>query len=463
MARATAIFFICLLVASQARARVRNKDDGSSSGSPYVDPKWPIMFFTIIAVHLGNTNSCVSGYTDAGEGFKICIPSWVAIADDGGFLVGEAAKKHGAADPQAAAFGFKRLLGRRFTGFDHEVIQRLADRVPYKIVESGAGGVNIELRSTATGRANRLDVSTAAALVVARLKASAETYLGLKVHDAVVTVPDYFYEGQRDAAMDAAAEFAGLTTARIIDEPTAAAVSHGIHKWLRNEGSLLVLHVGGGTTDASVLCYNDGVFQGCGCKRDLHLGGDDFDQRITDHFVELIQQKHDLDIRNDRIALGKLRTECERAKKELSSRDVAHVRVPDTGLAEPLTRATLEELNHDLFEKIVALVDKVEVRGNKLSENKDLIDEVLLVGGSARIPMIQRLISNYFEAKKPVTAVEPDDSFVYGGPLLVQPYGDAYECMGVAGRRQWHVSDVCHPRNFRPRLSLTKPLSVHSV
>ena len=331
--------------------------------------------------------------------------------------------------------------------------------MPYKIVESDFGGVDIELRSNATGVAMPLHVSTAAAMLVADLKARAETYLGLKVHDAVVIVPGYFYEGPRDAAMDAAAEFARLTTARIIDEPTAVAVSHGIHKWMRNDGNLLVLHVGGGTTDASVLRYHDGVFEGCGYKHDLHLGGDDFDQRITDHFVELIHKKHGLDIRNDTIALGKLRTECERAKKELSTRDVAHIRVPGTGLSEPLTRAKFEELNHDLFQRVVALMDKVKIRGNKLSDNKELIDEVLLVGGSSRIPMIQRLISNYFEAKKPVTAVEPDESVVYGGPLLEQPYGDGYECMGVAGRRQyWHRSDSCYPRTSVPHLLVLKSL-----
>jgi heat shock protein 5 len=327
--------------------------------------------------------------------------------------------------------------------------------VPYKIVESDAGGVNVELRSRATGVAKQLHVSTAVAIVVAHLKASAEAYLGLEVHDAVVIVPDYFSEGPQDEAMDAAAEFARLTTARIIDEPTAAAVSHGIHKWLRNEGTLLVVHVGGGTTVASVLKYHDGVFEGCGFRNDLLLGGDDFDQRIVDHFVELIQKKHGLDIRNDRIALGKLRTECERAKKELSTRDVAHVRIPDTGLSEPLTRAKLEELNRDLFQRVVELVDEVEVRGSKLSENKDLIDEVLLVGGSARIPMIHRLISDYFEAKKPVTVVDPDKPDVYGGALLAQPYGDSYECMGVGGRRQyWHISDLCYPRTSKPRFSL---------
>ncbi|KAM0906482.1 hypothetical protein ACQ4PT_016736 [Festuca glaucescens] len=316
--RATAVFFVCLLVASQASARILGKDDvldstERSSDSPY-DSKWPIMFFTIIAVHLGNTNSCVAGYTDAGEGFKICIPSWVALADDGSVLVGEAAKNHGVTDPQAAAFGFKRLLGKKYFSYDHEGIQRLAERVPYKIVESDEGGVSVELRSRATGVAKRLHISTAAAMVIAHLKTSAETYLSLKVHDAVLIVPD-FTEGPRDAAMDAAAEFARLTTARIIDEPTAAAVSHGIHKWIRNEGNLLVVHVGGGATAASVLRYHDGVFERCGHGYDLHLGGDDIDQRIMDHFVELIQKKHGLDIRNDSIALGKLRTECERAKR----------------------------------------------------------------------------------------------------------------------------------------------------
>ncbi|PNT65288.1 hypothetical protein BRADI_4g39850v3 [Brachypodium distachyon] len=405
-------------------------------------PSRPFRLGSVIAVRLGNTRSCVSGYGNGHAGapvFRFCIPSWVAFSDDGAALVGEAAKDHAAANPQAAVFGFKRLLGKTF---GHEDVQR--ESFPYKIVykETSSTGTGIQV-----AKKQLLHVEDVAAMVLAELKCRAEAFLGHKVHYAVLTVPSYFRDASRLAAFDAVTS-AGLEPVRIIDEPTAAALAHGLHE---NEitKNVLVLHVGGGTAEATVLVHEDGVFEAIGTWHDAHLGGDDFDRRTANHFLQLIREKHSVDIGNDTAKLWKLRAECERAKKELSDRDVARVSVNSivdgVDLFEPLTRAKFEELNHDLFGRIMSVVDKAMV-GSELAEKKELVDEIVLVGGSSRMPRIQELISDYFGGRQVrigTAAVEPDEAVVHGGALLSHPTAGGYECLGGERRQFGASTDLC--------------------
>ncbi|XP_066162725.1 heat shock 70 kDa protein BIP3-like [Oryza sativa Japonica Group] len=393
----------------------------------YGPPRVPHRLGTVIAVDLGNTNSCVAGYGDEADApplFRLCIPTSVAFTGDGDALVGEAAKNH-----PAAISGFKRLLGTRFGSPE---VRRAAEHLPYKIVD-WCTMAHIEVNAGAGGAARSVYASDVASMVIAELKARAEARLaggGKKVHNAVVTVPYYFSDGPREAAMNAA-RMAGLTTVRIIDEPTAAAVSHGLHHGrLRDGGNVLVLHVGGGTSAATVLTYDNAVFEAVASRHDAHLGGDDFDARIAGRFSQLIKRDHGGGV--DDIAPAKLKSQCELAKRTLSSHDVAQ----------------FEELNHDLFEKVISLVDAAMAEARRAVAGFDVIDEVVLVGGSTKIPRIRELIKNYFAGKEAtvkatasigggaVVVVEPEEAVVHGGGLLSHPMEDGYHCMGAGGRRQ---------------------------
>lgn len=417
----------------------------------YGPPRVPHRLGTVIAVDLGNTNSCVAGYGDEADApplFRLCIPTSVAFTGDGDALVGEAAKNH-----PAAISGFKRLLGTRFGSPE---VRRAAEHLLYKIVD-WCTMAHIEVNAGAGGAARSVYASDVASMVIAELKARAEARLaggGKKVHNAVVTVPYYFSDGPREAAMNAA-RMAGLTTVRIIDEPTAAAVSHGLHHGrLRDGGNVLVLHVGGGTSAATVLTYDNAVFEAVASRHDAHLGGDDFDARIAGHFTQLIKRDHGGGV--DDIAPAKLKSQCELAKRTLSSHDVAQVNLHATNLANgaafsfsgSLTRAQFEELNHDLFEKVISLVDAAMAEARRAAAGFDVIDEVVLVGGSTKIPRIRELIKNYFAGKEATVkatasigggaavVVEPEEAVVHGGGLLSHPMEDGYHCMGAGGRRQ---------------------------
>ncbi|KAF0889470.1 hypothetical protein E2562_024529 [Oryza meyeriana var. granulata] len=410
----------------------------------YGPPRVPHRLGSVIAVDLGNTNSCVAGYSAADETaplFRLCIPTSVAFADDGAALVGESAKNH-----PAAISGFKRLLGRRFDSPD---VQRATDKLPYKIFD-WCTRTHIEVKAGNGGAARSMYAADVASMVIAELKARGEAYLGGNVHNAVVTVPYYFSDGPREAAMNAA-RMAGLMTVRIIDEPTAAAVSHGLHRnKLRNGGNVLVLHVGGGTSDATVLTYDNAVFEALASRHDLHLGGDDFDDKIADHFVHLIKHSHGIDIADDDLAVAELKAQCERAKKTLTSHDTAQVNLHSQlangvnfSFSGSLTRAQFEELNHDLFQKVISLVETAMAETKRAAAGFDMIDEVVLVGGSTRIPRIRELVKNYFDGKETtnissgvVVVVEPDEAVVNGGGLLSHPMEDGYPCMGAGGRRQ---------------------------
>ncbi|KAM3272173.1 hypothetical protein ACQJBY_042402 [Aegilops geniculata] len=395
----------------------------------------------VIAIDLGNTNSCVAGYSH-GHGqvetmFQLCIPTWVTFPGDGSVLVGEDAKNHAAPNP---IFGFKRLLGKSRLGARRGGgAETHGPRAVYKVIGRERPLVQVQM---ADGAVKNLGADEITAMVLAKLRESAEAYLGRAIQEAIVTVPQQYNDPSR-YLMLRAAELAGLRVTRMIDEPTAVAVAHGLHRKLRDEGNVLVLHVGGGTSDARVMSYVDGVFKFMGAEEDPFFGGQDFDQRIVDHFVKLIKEKHGKDLlSNDDngSALGRLRTACEQAKKALSSQDVAELSIKSlvdgVDFSGSLTRAEL-----DLFLRAMALVEGA-MRQAELDKNKDLFDEIVLVGGSTMIPGIRRLVADYFDGRKlkNINAlVMPDQTVTLGAALLSHPTANGYPCMG-GDRRQWGYS-----------------------
>ncbi|KAG2631228.1 hypothetical protein PVAP13_2NG006902 [Panicum virgatum] len=352
--------------------------------------------------------------------FQLCIPSWVAFADDGAVLVGEDARNHAAVNPQAAVSGFKRLLGKRLTRvLEREFGQRVKENLSYKIDVDKDVWPHIQV-TTSDGEVRLLGVEKLTAMVVAKLKETAEAYLGHRVEAAIFTLPLEFSDEASRGAAFFTGRLAGFEAMRVLSEPTAAANAHGVDERLRDEGSVVVLHVGGGTAEASVLTLVDGAYEALGLEHDPFFGGQDFDRRITDHFVGLVRSKHGKDIGGDGAALDKLRTACERAKKTLSHQDHARVTVESlvdgVDLAEPLTRAEFEELNHDLFLKVVELVDKVVSQARDYyMDSKLVIDEVVLIGGSTMIPKLRELVRDYFGGTKELsTRIKPDEVVTIG-------------------------------------------------
>ncbi|KAL6643690.1 hypothetical protein ACP70R_018456 [Stipagrostis hirtigluma subsp. patula] len=404
----------------------------------------------VIAIDLGNTNSCVAGYAAGGASeamFHHCIPSWVAITDGGTVLVGEDAMNHAAVNREAAISGFKRLLGTRLVSIDErEFVRRVTENIPIKVVEKDMRP-HIQGK-TRDGVVRHFSVEQITSMVFAKLKQAAETHLGHRVQRAVFTLPGHYgSEASRHAVLYASTD-ADLHAVRVLDEPIAAAVAYGLHTKLRDEGNVLVLHIGGGTAEASVLTFVDGVFEFLGGDLEPFFGGQDFDQRIVDYFIELVRNKHGKDISKDMGALRKLRTACEQAKKTLSDQENAQVNinslVDGVDLLESLTRAKFEELNFDLFLKVMELVHRVMLQA-ELAENKESIDEIVLIGGSTMIPKIQKLVKDYFDGKELNTNLKQDEVVTFGAALLGHPAANGYPCMGVNNRYQvGSASDNCY-------------------
>lgn len=382
---------------------------------------------TVIGIDLGTTYSCVGVFKNGrveiiqnDQGNRI-TPSYVAFMDNGERLVGDAAKNQATLNPESTVFDVKRLIGRKFSDKSVQADKKL---VPYMIV-SDKDKPMIEV--TQQGKVQRFAPEEVSAMVLQKMKTTAEAFLGKEIHSAVVTVPAYFNDAQRQATKDAGT-IAGLKVERIINEPTAAAIAYGMDK-TGGEANVLVFDLGGGTFDVTLLTIDNGVFEVLATNGDTHLGGEDFDQRVMQYFIKMMKKKSDVDISNDKRALQKLRKEVERVKRALSSQQQARLEIEDLAdgfdFSETLTRARFEELNNDLFKKTLGPVARV-MEDSDLSKSE--IDEVVLVGGSTRIPKVQELLKEYF-GKEPSKGINPDEAVAYGaavqGGILSGEGGDA--------------------------------------
>ena len=370
----------------------------------------------VIGIDLGTTYSCVGIFKNGrveiipNELGNRITPSFVGFTDDEK-LVGESAKNQVSNNPLRTVYVVKRLMGRNF---DDKEVQRDLKYVPYKVV-SKAGKPYVQIETT--NGVKQLSPEEISAMILVKMKEVAEAYLGREVKYAVVTVPAYFNDAQRQATKDAGL-IAGLDVLRIINEPTAAAIAYGMVKE-SGEKNIIVFDLGGGTFDVSLLTIDNGVFEVVATAGDTHLGGEDFDQRLTEHFCKIFKKKNNgVDIKKDPRAFQKLRTEVEKAKRDLSS--VHQVKVSIEGImdgidfSETITRARFEELCADLFKKTLQPVGQVlDDSGMKKTE----IDEVVLVGGSTRIPKVQQLIKDFFNGKEPNRGINPDEAVAYGAAV----------------------------------------------
>ncbi|PSN30279.1 Heat shock 70 kDa protein cognate 3, partial [Blattella germanica] len=337
-------------------------------------------------------------------------PSYVAFTPDGERLIGDAAKNQLTANPENTVFDAKRLIGRDWSD---ATVQHDIKFFPFKVKEKNSKP-HIEVT---TSQGDKLFApEEISAMVLGKMKETAEAYLGKKVTHAVVTVPAYFNDAQRQATKDAGT-ISGLVVMRIINEPTAAAIAYGLDK-REGEKNVLVFDLGGGTFDVSLLTIDNGVFEVVSTNGDTHLGGEDFDQRVMDHFIKLYKKKKGKDIRKDNRAVQKLRREVEKAKRALSASHQVRIEIESffegDDFSETLTRAKFEELNMDLFRSTMKPVQKVL---DDADMNKKDVDEIVLVGGSTRIPKVQQLVKEFFGGKEPSRGINPDEAVAYGAAV----------------------------------------------
>jgi len=373
---------------------------------------------TVIGIDLGTTYSCVGVYKGGrveiianDQGNRI-TPSYVAFTKEGERLIGDAAKNQLTSNPENTIFDAKRLVGRMYNDAS---VQSDKKFFPFKLTEKNKKPhVDVEISD---GKRQTFSPEEISAMVLTKMKKTAEEYLGSTVTHAVVTVPAYFNDAQRQATKDAGT-IAGLNIMRIINEPTAAAIAYGLDKDKEGEKNVLVFDLGGGTFDVSLLTIDSGVFEVLATNGDTHLGGEDFDQRVMDHFMKVYKKKTGKDIRKDNRAVQKLRREVEKAKRALSSTHSARIEIESffdgEDFSETLTRAKFEELNNDLFRGTLKPVQKV-LEDAELKKNE--IDEIVLVGGSTRIPKIQQLVKEYFNGKEPSKGINPDEAVAYGAAV----------------------------------------------
>jgi len=371
---------------------------------------------TVIGIDLGTTYSCVGVFKNGrveiianDQGNRI-TPSYVAFTKDGERLIGDAAKNQLTTNPENTVFDAKRLIGREFKD---KTVQSDIKLFPFAVKEKNSKPhINVE---TSQG-VKEFAAEEISAMVLGKMKEVAESYLGKEVTHAVVTVPAYFNDAQRQATKDAGV-IAGLTVMRIINEPTAAAIAYGIDK-KEGEKNILVFDLGGGTFDVSLLTIDSGVFEVVSTNGDTHLGGEDFDQRVIEHFIKLYKKKKGKDLRTDTRAVQKLRREVEKAKRSLSSNHQVRIEIESLfdgeDFSETLTRAKFEELNMDLFRSTMKPVELV-IKDSGLKKNE--IHEIVLVGGSTRIPKVQQLVKEFFNGKEPSRGINPDEAVAYGAAV----------------------------------------------
>jgi molecular chaperone DnaK len=369
----------------------------------------------VVGIDLGTTNSCVAimeggkpRVIENAEGSRV-TPSVVAFTDSGEVLVGQPAKRQAVTNPENTIFAIKRLIGRRY---DDPIVEKDKTLVPYKIVRGDNGDAWVEIRG------KRYSPSQISAFVLQKMKETAEAYLGEPVTEAVITVPAYFNDSQRQATKDAG-KIAGLEVLRIINEPTAAALAYGLEK--KGTGKVAVYDLGGGTFDISVLEIGDGVFEVKSTNGDTFLGGEDFDKRIVDYIADEFKKEQGIDLRNDRLALQRLREAAEKAKIELSSTLQTDINLPfitadQSGpkhLTMKLTRAKLEALVDDLVQRTIDPCRNA-LRDAGLSAAD--IREVILVGGMTRMPKVIEVVKQFF-GKEPNRSVNPDEVVAVGAAI----------------------------------------------
>jgi heat shock protein 5 len=418
-------FLLGVTTVAAARGTIRTTPSSSSSSSnnnSHADEgSGPV-----IGIDLGTTYSCVAVVQNGqvhiipnDQGNRI-TPSYVSFTNTGERLVGDAAKNQATLHPEHTIFDVKRLIGRKFSDASVQADRKL---VPYSIVSDNHDQPRIQV--TVQNKTLTFAPEEISAMVLSNMKATAEAFLGHPVHHAVVTVPAYFNNAQKQATKDAAA-IAGLNVKRILNEPTAAALAFGLDKTVvksssvdgNDERNVLVFDLGGGTFDVTLLTMDDGAFEVLATSGNTHLGGEDFDQRVMQYFIKLMNKKNNVDISGDKRALQMLRKEVERVKRALSSQPQARLEIDNLvqgfDFSETLTRARFEELNHDLFLKTLGPVKRV-LEDSGLT--KDQVHEIVLVGGSTRIPKVQQLLSEFFNGKEVNKGINPDEAVAYGAAI----------------------------------------------
>ncbi|KAF5100326.1 hypothetical protein D0Z00_001294 [Geotrichum galactomycetum] len=369
-----------------------------------------------VGIDLGTTYSCVAHFTNdrveiiANDQGNRTTPSFVAFTDSER-LIGDAAKNQAAMNPANTVFDAKRLIGRKFS--DSEV-QSDMKHFPFAVIDkAGKPVIKVEFK----GEEKVFTPEEISSMILTKMKETAEGFLGGNVSNAVITVPAYFNDSQRQATKDAGL-IAGLNVLRIINEPTAAAIAYGLDKQAEGERNVLIFDLGGGTFDVSLLTIEDGIFEVKATAGDTHLGGEDFDHRLVNHFVAEFKRKHKKDLSTNQRALRRLRTACERAKRTLSSSAQTSIEIDSLfegiDFYTSITRARFEELCQDLFRNTIEPVEKV-LRDSKI--DKASVHEIVLVGGSTRIPKVQKLVSDYFNGKEPNKSINPDEAVAYGAAV----------------------------------------------
>jgi len=369
-----------------------------------------------VGIDLGTTYSCVGVFQHgkveiiANDQGNRTTPSYVAFTDTER-LIGDAAKNQVAMNPTNTIFDAKRLIGRKF---EDATVQADMKHWPFDVI-SAEGKPKIQV--VYKDEKKSFFPEEISSMVLTKMKETAEAYLGKTVSNAVITVPAYFNDSQRQATKDSGT-IAGLNVLRIINEPTAAAIAYGLDKKAAGERNVLIFDLGGGTFDVSILSIDDGIFEVKSTAGDTHLGGEDFDNRLVNHFAQEFKRKHKKDMTSNKRALRRLRTACERAKRTLSSSTQASIEIDSLfegiDFYTSITRARFEELNADLFRSTMEPVEKA-IRDAKM--DKGTIHDIVLVGGSTRIPKVQKLLQDFFNGKELNKSINPDEAVAYGAAV----------------------------------------------
>jgi len=371
---------------------------------------------SVIGIDLGTTYSAVGIWQNgkveiiANDQGNRTTPSWISFSETGERLVGESAKAQSVSNQKNTFYDVKRLIGRNFSD---PIVQREIKDMPYKVLAGPNDKIFIE--GTVNGEVKKFTPEELSAMVLVKMKQTAEAFLGTTVKDAVVTVPAYFNDSQRTATKDSCT-IAGLNCLRIINEPTAASIAYGLDK--KGERNVLIFDCGGGTHDVTLLSIDDGVFEVKATAGDGHLGGEDFDHRMVEYCCQEFQKKYKEDISKNMKARRRLQNACEKAKRTLSTSMTSTVEIDalyeGNDFSINITRAKFEQLCEDLFKKALAPVDQV-MKDAKWS--KDMVHDIVLVGGSTRVPKIQQLLKEYFNGKELCQSVNPDEAVAYGAAV----------------------------------------------